>query len=131
MLSQQNLRSQHRSWAYSDEKGAGLLVGWQPPLLSKAADYEFVGPLPPELQDPKHSTWTAGAATEAADPGAAKGFTQEPDLASCLNNLSIRLGDMGDGSGALAAIREAVEIRQTRRASSPTWQTASTICPTG
>ena len=45
------------------------------PLLSKAADYEFVGPLPPELQDPEHSTWTAGAATKAADLGAAKGFT--------------------------------------------------------
>jgi len=45
--------------------------------LSKAADYEFVGPLPPELQDPGHSTWTAGAAIKAADLGAAKGFTQE------------------------------------------------------
>ena len=33
------------------EKNADLLVGWQPPLLSKAADYEFVGTLPPELQD--------------------------------------------------------------------------------
>ena len=59
-----------------DEKRADLLVGWQPPLLSKAADYEFVGPLPPELQDPEHSTWTAGAVTKAADLGAAKGFTQ-------------------------------------------------------
>ena len=49
------------------EKSADLLVGWQPPLLSKAAEYEFVGPLPPELQDPEHSTWTAGAATKAAD----------------------------------------------------------------
>lgn len=58
------------------EKSADLLVGWQPPLLSKAADYEFVGPLPPELQDPEHSTWTAGAATKAADLEAAKGFTQ-------------------------------------------------------
>jgi molybdate transport system substrate-binding protein len=58
------------------EKSADLLVGWQPPLLSKAANYEFVGPLPPELQDPEHSTWTAGAATKAADLGAAKGFTQ-------------------------------------------------------
>ena len=58
-----------------DEKSADLLVGWQPPLLSKA-DYEFVGPLPPELQDPEHSTWTAGAATTAADLGAAKDFTQ-------------------------------------------------------
>ena len=59
-----------------DEKSADLLVGWQPPLLSKAADYEFVGPLPPELQDPEHSTWTAGAATKAADLGAAKAFTR-------------------------------------------------------
>ena len=59
-----------------DEKSADLLVGWQPPLLSKAADYEFVGTLPPELQDPEYSTWTAGAATKAADLGTAKGFTQ-------------------------------------------------------
>ena len=60
----------------TDERSADLLINWQPPLLSKAADYEFVGPLPPELQDPEHSTWTAGAATKAADLGAAKGFTQ-------------------------------------------------------
>ena len=59
------------------EKNADLLVGWQPALLSKAADYEFVGPLPPELQDPEHSTWTAGAATKAADLERAKAFTQE------------------------------------------------------
>ncbi len=58
------------------EKSADLLVGWKPALLSKAADYDFVGPLPPELQDPEHSTWTAGAATKAADLGAATGFTQ-------------------------------------------------------
>jgi molybdate transport system substrate-binding protein len=58
------------------EKSTDLLVGWQPPLLSKAADYEFVGPLPPELQDPEHSTWTAGAATKAADLEKAKAFTQ-------------------------------------------------------
>lgn len=58
------------------EKSADLLVGWQPPLLSKAADYEFVGPLPPELQDPEHSTWTAGAATKASDLATAKDFTR-------------------------------------------------------
>jgi molybdate transport system substrate-binding protein len=58
------------------EKSADLLVGWQPPLLSKAADYEFVGPLPPELQDYEHSTWTAGAITKAADLETAKDFTQ-------------------------------------------------------
>ena len=58
------------------EKSADLLVGWQPALLSKAADYEFVGNLPPELQDPEHSTWTAGAATKAADLERAKAFTQ-------------------------------------------------------
>src|SRR5215472_1943640 len=59
-----------------DEKSADLLVGWQPPLLSKTADYEFVGPLPPELQDPEHSTWTAGVATRSVDIDRAKGFTQ-------------------------------------------------------
>src|SRR5215475_7150953 len=58
------------------EKNADLLVGWQPPLLSKAADYEFVGPLPPELQNPEHSTWTAGAATKATNLETAKAFTQ-------------------------------------------------------
>ena len=58
------------------EKNADLLVGWQPPLLSKAADYEFVGTLPPELQDPEHSTWAAGASAKSADLGAAKDFTQ-------------------------------------------------------
>ena len=58
------------------EKSADLLVGWQPPLLSKAANYEFVGALPPELQDTERSTWTAGAATKAANLNAAKGFTQ-------------------------------------------------------
>jgi ABC-type molybdate transport system substrate-binding protein len=58
------------------EKSADLLVGWQPPLLSKAADYEFVGTLPPELQDLEHSTWTAGASTKAADLEAAKSFTR-------------------------------------------------------
>ena len=67
----------HDAEEVADEKSADLLVGWQPPLLSKAADYEFVGPLPPKLQGPEHSTWTAGAATKAADLGAAKGFTQE------------------------------------------------------
>lgn len=59
-----------------DEKNADLLVGWQPPLLSKAADYEFAGTLPPELQDPEHSTWTAGVVTKSADLEAAKHFTQ-------------------------------------------------------
>jgi molybdate transport system substrate-binding protein len=58
------------------EKSADLIVGWQPALLSKAADYDFVGPLPPELQDPEHSTWAAGAATKAADVERAKAFTQ-------------------------------------------------------
>jgi molybdate transport system substrate-binding protein len=60
----------------TDERSADLLINWQPPLLSKAADYEFVGPLPAELQDDQHSTWTAGAASKAADLGVAKGFTQ-------------------------------------------------------
>jgi molybdate transport system substrate-binding protein len=60
-----------------DEKSADLLVGWQPPLLSKAADYEFVGPLPPELQDPEYSTWTAGASVKSANLGAAERLTQE------------------------------------------------------
>jgi molybdate transport system substrate-binding protein len=59
-----------------DEKSADLLVGWGPPLLSKAADYEFVGPLPPELQDPEHSTWAAGAATKSAELKGAEAFTQ-------------------------------------------------------
>jgi len=59
-----------------DEKSADLLVGWQPPLLSKAADYEFVGPLPPELQDPEHSTWTAGVATRSVDIDRAKDFAR-------------------------------------------------------
>ena len=58
------------------EKNADLLVGWQPPLLSKAADYEFVGPLPRELQDPEHSTWTAGVATRSVDIDRAKDFTR-------------------------------------------------------
>jgi len=58
------------------ENNADLLVDWQPGLLSKAADYEFVGPLPPELQDPEHSTWTAGAATKTDDLERAKAFTQ-------------------------------------------------------
>ena len=59
-----------------DEKSADLLVGWQPPLLSKAADYEFVGPLPPELQDPEHSTWTAGVVTRSVDVDKGKEFTR-------------------------------------------------------
>lgn len=58
------------------EKNADLLVGWQPPLLSKAADYEFVGPLPPELQDPEHSTWTAGVAARSVDIDRAKDLTR-------------------------------------------------------
>jgi molybdate transport system substrate-binding protein len=58
------------------EKSADLLIGWQPPLLSKAADYEFVGSLPPELQDPEDSTWTAGVATKSSDPATAQAFTQ-------------------------------------------------------
>jgi len=56
------------------EKNADLLVGWEPPLLSKAADYEFVGRLPPEMQDPEHSTWTAGVATRSVDIDRAKAF---------------------------------------------------------
>jgi len=66
----------HDAEEVADEKSADLLVGWQPPLLSKAANYEFVGPLPPELQDPEHSTWTAGAATKAANLEGAKALTQ-------------------------------------------------------
>lgn len=58
------------------EKNADMIVGWQPPLLSKAADYEFIGTLPPELQDSERSTWTAGATTKAADLKAAKAFTK-------------------------------------------------------
>jgi molybdate transport system substrate-binding protein len=58
------------------EKSADLIVGWQPPLLSKAADYEFIGTLPSELQDPENSTWTAGASAKSADPARAKAFTQ-------------------------------------------------------
>jgi molybdate transport system substrate-binding protein len=58
------------------EKNADLLVGWQPPLLSKAADYEFVGTLPLELQDPENSTWTAGASAKSADVETARHFTQ-------------------------------------------------------
>jgi molybdate transport system substrate-binding protein len=58
------------------EKSADLLVGWQPPLLSKAANYEFIGTLPSELQDPENSTWTAGASAKSADIETAKHFTQ-------------------------------------------------------
>ena len=58
------------------EKNADLLVGWQPPLLSKAADYEFVGTLPSELQDPETSTWTAAACAKSADLETARHFTQ-------------------------------------------------------
>ena len=58
------------------EKSIDLLVGWQPALLSKAADYEFVGPLPPQLQDPEDSTWTAGATSKSGDLATAKAFTQ-------------------------------------------------------
>jgi hypothetical protein len=36
----------------------------------------------------------------------------EPDLAQILNNLSFRLAASGEGAGALAASREAVEIRR-------------------
>ncbi len=35
-----------------------------------------------------------------------------PDLATSLNTLSVHLSDASDGAGALAAIREAVEIRR-------------------
>jgi len=35
-----------------------------------------------------------------------------PDLAMSLNNLSLRLADLGDRGGALEAVREAVEIRR-------------------
>ena len=58
------------------EKSADLIVGWEPPLLSKATDYEFVGRLPPELQDLGHSTWTAGVATRSVDIDRAKDFTR-------------------------------------------------------
>jgi hypothetical protein len=34
----------------------------------------------------------------------------EPDLATSLNNLSLRLSDSGDRGGALRAIQEAVEL---------------------
>jgi Tetratricopeptide repeat len=37
-----------------------------------------------------------------------------PDLAASLNNLSVDLSDAGDKAGALAASREAVEIRRRR-----------------
>ena len=43
----------------------------------------------------------------------------EPDLAQSLNNLSNRLSDAGDGEGALAAIREAVEIRRRLAVQTP------------
>jgi hypothetical protein len=44
--------------------------------VGQGIEQPCVGPLPPELQDPEHSTWTAGAATKATDLGAAKGFTK-------------------------------------------------------
>ncbi|MFE5547312.1 tetratricopeptide repeat protein [Streptomyces sp. NPDC056534] len=42
-----------------------------------------------------------------------------PGLATCLNNLSIRLGDLGRREEGLAAIREAVEIRRLVAHDSP------------
>ncbi len=44
----------------------------------------------------------------------------EPDLASSLNNLSVRLSGTGDSAGALDAIREAVEFFRRLVAASPT-----------
>src|SRR5262249_20916803 len=44
-----------------------------------------------------------------------------PKLAASLHELSIRLKDAGDDAGALAAIREAVEMRRRLAKSSPTY----------
>ena len=43
----------------------------------------------------------------------------EPDLALSLNNLSVHLSNAGEGAGALAAIRQAVEIRRRLAAQKP------------
>jgi molybdate transport system substrate-binding protein len=59
-----------------DEKSADLLVAWQPALLAKAGDYDLVGPLPAQLQDPEHSILLAGAATKSADHETAGDFTR-------------------------------------------------------
>lgn len=43
----------------------------------------------------------------------------EPDLAISLNNLSLRLSDMGDRAGALMAIKEAVELYRRLASANP------------
>jgi hypothetical protein len=44
----------------------------------------------------------------------------QPDLATSLNNLGLRLSDLGQREAALAATREAVElVSKDRSASSP------------
>ena len=43
----------------------------------------------------------------------------EPDLATSLNNLALCLGDAGDNTAALAASREAVEIRRRLAQTNP------------
>jgi hypothetical protein len=55
--------------------------------------------------------------------------TSDEDRGKWLNSLSIHLRETGDSAGALAPIREAVDIRrrlaaQNLLASSPTWRRA-------
>jgi molybdate transport system substrate-binding protein len=57
---------------WTDEKTADLIINWMPALLAKAAEYDSVGPLPAQFQDPEHSTWAAGASTKSADLDTAK-----------------------------------------------------------
>src|SRR5207249_89752 len=42
-----------------------------------------------------------------------RAMASDADLATSLNNLSVRLGDLGRAEAALAAIQEAVEIRRS------------------
>jgi molybdate transport system substrate-binding protein len=57
---------------WTDEKTADIIINWMPALLAKAAEYDTVGPLPAQFQDPEHSTWAAGASTKSADLDIAK-----------------------------------------------------------
>jgi len=86
-----------------------------------AAAAQLVGRLP------ERSTSLAGLAAtltgQAVDHGRQRAATDPnaalPDLARSLNNLSLRLADLGRREDALAAIEEAVDIRRRLAAANP------------
>jgi hypothetical protein len=93
------------------------VVGVDPAVLPSAGNLfpvgadQILGPLELTLTEKMTEHFRRQA---ASDPAA-----YEPDLASSLNNLSIRLAEAGRRDEGLTAIQDAIQIRQRLAAANP------------